>query len=193
MMKFSTWYSYLFSFLYGVKLSGGCKFWNRATFYMEKGSKIEIGEGCLFHSDTNSNLIGVNHRCIISTHSTRAEIVIGRNCGFSRISIGAKLGIELGNNVLVGANSIITDFDWHAMDPLNRDNSELIIGKKIWIEDNVWIGANSSILKGVHIGKNTIIGAGSIVVSNQPANSICGGNPCKVIRGSDFVDGRSAL
>jgi len=181
-MSISTCYTYIFCYLYGVKLSKGCKFWNRTTFYLEKGSKIEIGVGCLFRSDTDSNLIGVNHRCIVSTHSNHAKIVIGNNSGFSGTSIGIKEAIEIGNNVLVGANSIITDFDWHSTDPENRDNPDKVFGKKIIIEDNVWIGANSIILKGVHIGPNTIIGAGSVVVSNQPGHSICAGNPCKVLK-----------
>ena len=179
---FSTVYMYLYAYLYGVKLGKGCKFWNRTRFYLEKGSIIQIGNKCLFRSDVDSNLIGVNHKCIISAHSGDAKIIIGNNCAFSGTSIGIKSGIEIGNNVLVGANTIITDFDWHAKDPNDRDNPNLIMGKDIVIEENVWISANCIILKGVKIGRNTIIGAGSVVVSGQPPNSICAGNPCRVLK-----------
>ncbi|HEM3678014.1 TPA: hypothetical protein U1C83_001176 [Streptococcus suis] len=51
----------------------------------------------------------------------------------------------------------------------------------VTIEDNVFIGMNTTILKGVHIGKNVIIGAGSLVNRDIPDNSVAAGNPCKVI------------
>lgn len=184
-LKFSSWvstnYMGVFCGLYGVKLGAKCKFWNKSTFYKEVGAQINIGSNCIFRSDVDSNLIGVNHRCIISALSPTAIVKIGNKCAFSGTSIGAKEYIEIGNNVLVGTNSIITDFDWHSKNPLDRDNPALIKSAKVVIADNVWIGANCTILKGVQIGENTIVGAGSLVVSNLPANSICGGNPCKVI------------
>jgi len=62
------------------------------------------------------------------------------------------------------------------MDFLNK------IKKPVIIEDNVFIGAHSLILKGVIIGENSIIGAGSVVTKSIPANQIWGGNPSKFIR-----------
>jgi len=50
------------------------------------------------------------------------------------------------------------------------------------IEDDVWIGANCQILKGVTIGARTVIGAGSVVTKSIPTDCIAAGNPCKVIR-----------
>jgi acetyltransferase-like isoleucine patch superfamily enzyme len=55
-------------------------------------------------------------------------------------------------------------------------------GRAIIIEDNVFIGYATSILKGVTIGQNSVIGANSVVTSNIPANCIAAGNPCKVIK-----------
>ena len=52
----------------------------------------------------------------------------------------------------------------------------------VTIEDNCWIGAGATICPGVHIGENSVIGAGSVVVYDIPANSVAAGNPCKVIR-----------
>lgn len=51
--------------------------------------------------------------------------------------------------------------------------------------NNVWIGANVMILKGVHIGRNSLVGAGSVVTKDIPANVVAAGNPCKVIRELD--------
>jgi acetyltransferase-like isoleucine patch superfamily enzyme len=109
-------------------------------------------------------------------------IKIGNGCGFSGTSIGVKESLVIGDNVLVGANSFITDFDWHSLNPLDRDNAADVKARKVVIEDNVWIGLNCVILKGVRIGRNSIIGAGSVITRSVPADSICGGNPCQVLR-----------
>lgn len=178
----STWLTYAYCKIYGVQLAPGTGFWRRPVFYKELNSIIVIGENCVFRSDLDSNLLGGNKRCIISTHDSGSEIRIGRNCAFTGVTIGALKKITLGNNVLVGVNSLITDFDWHAMDPEDRDNKRKMIAKPVSIGDNVWIGANCTILKGVNIGDNTIIGSGSVVTKDLPANAICAGNPCKVIR-----------
>jgi acetyltransferase-like isoleucine patch superfamily enzyme len=178
----STKYMYLFCALYGIKIGKKCLFWKRAVFYTEVGSIISFGNNCVVRSDLDSNLIGGNRRCIFSTHDPAARITIGNNCSFTGVTIGAKSSIVLGNNVLVGANSTITDFDWHSMDPTDRDNRDKIASKSVFIEDNVWIGANVIVLKGVRIGENTVIGSGSIVTRDMPSNAVCAGNPCRVIR-----------
>lgn len=178
----STKYMYFFSSVYGVKLGEKCHFWKRAIFFKEVGSVITIGNNCVVRSDLDSNLIGGNRRCIFSTHAPAARITIGNNCSFTGVTLGAKSSIVLGNNVLVGANSTITDFDWHSMDPFERDNRDKIVSKSVFIEDNVWIGSNVVVLKGVRIGENTVIGSGSIVTRNMPANAVCAGNPCRIIR-----------
>src|ERR1035437_2266145 len=159
----------------GVRLGKGCQFYGILNFHRYPFSSIEIGKNCTFRSDHTSNLIGVNHKCIPSTRQKGSVIIIGNDCGFSGVSIGAILEIRIGNNVLCGANAIITDNDWH----LDRSNS---LPKPVIIEDNVWIGVNTTILKGVTIGENSIIGANSLVLSNIPANVIAGGVPCKVLK-----------
>jgi acetyltransferase-like isoleucine patch superfamily enzyme len=117
----------------------------------------------------------VNHKCILSTLEEGAIIKIGNNSGFSGATIGAAKKIVIGNNVLCGANSIITDTDWHS----ERSNN---LPSPVIIEDNVWIGVNTVILKGVTIGKNSVIGASSLVVKDIPPNVIAGGNPCKILK-----------
>ena len=161
--------------LKGIKWGNDCDFFGVPHFYRERFSSIVIGNNCRFRSDQTSNLIGVNHKCILSTHFPEARIVIGDNCGFSGSTIGAASEIIIGNNVLVGANVIITDFDWHS----DRSNTS---PQPVVIKDNVWIGVNSTILKGVNIGENSVIGANSLVVKDIPANVIAGGNPCKVLK-----------
>jgi acetyltransferase-like isoleucine patch superfamily enzyme len=171
----STFFANIILFLRGVRLGKGGEFYGVPHFRRFPSSTIQIGKSCCFRSDHTSNLIGVNHKCILSTHYKNSIIKIGDNCGFSGVSIGAAQEIRIGNNVLCGANSVITDFDWHL-------NISKTVPKPVIIHDNVWIGLNTVILKGVEIGENSIIGANSLVLSNIPANVIAGGVPCKVLK-----------
>jgi acetyltransferase-like isoleucine patch superfamily enzyme len=108
--------------------------------------------------------------------SAEAEVQIGKGCGFSGTVIAAFKAINLGDHVICGANTLITDSNWHPEDYRSGDPAS------VSIENNVWLGVNSIILKGVTIGENSVIGAGSIVTSDVPANVIAAGNPCKVIK-----------
>lgn len=102
--------------------------------------------------------------------------------------------IKIGKNVLISHNCSIVDSDCHPIDPIERKldyerilfNKEGIgrnvINKPIVIEDNVWIGANAIILKGITIGERAVVSAGAVVTKSVPANVIVAGNPAKVIR-----------
>lgn len=91
---------------------------------------------------------------------------------------GAK--VTFGDNVFIALNCVFTTAG-HAIDSDQR-NQGLEIALPITVGDNVWIGTNVSVLPGVTIGSNTIIGAGSVVNKNIPEGVIAAGNPCKVIR-----------
>lgn len=164
-----------------IQCGNGLKFWGRSCFVRFPGSSIKIGNRSAFRSDKDSNLIGISRKCIISTHSPVAQISIGDQCGFSGTAIGCKEKINIGNNVICGANTLITDFDWHGIDPDKRRNYTGD-SKPVNIGNNVFLGYGSIVLKGVTIGENSVIGANSVVTKDIPANVIAGGNPCKVIK-----------
>lgn len=151
-------------------------FHGKTIFRTLPGGHIKIGSNCIFNSSYRSNLIGVHSPCILATITKEASIEIGNSCGFSGTQIGCAKYIKIGNNVRCGANTLITDSDWHFDDSRTGPNCDVII------EDNVWLGYGVTVLKGVIIGKNSLIGAGSIVTKNIPANVIAAGNPCKVIK-----------
>ena len=163
---------------WGVKVGNRTQFIGKCHFKRYPGTTIKIGARCDFRSKPASNLIGINRPCILSTHHSayRASIEIGDNCGFSGTVIGAFRRIVIGNNVRCGANTLITDSDWHLEDKRSGEPQEVIIG------NNVWLGVNAVVLKGVTIGENTVIGANSVVTKSIPANVIAAGNPCKVIK-----------
>lgn len=88
--------------------------------------------------------------------------------------------IEFGDDVFVGPHcSFITG--GHPIDKTVR-NTRLESGKPIKIGSDCWFGANVTVLPGVTIGNGVVIGAGSIVTKDLPDNTICVGNPCKVLR-----------
>lgn len=151
-------------------------FFGLTTFTLKKGSIIHIGNNCTFRSIADSNLIGVNKRCVISSIGIGSSLVIKNNVGMSGVTIGCFTKIIIDDDVKIGANTVITDSDWHPEDPRSG------LSKPIHIEKNVWIGLNSVILKGVRIGENSVIGAGSIVTKSIPKNSVAAGNPCRVIK-----------
>lgn len=101
--------------------------------------------------------------------------IINYNCVILDNSI-----VTIGKNVFIGPNTTLSC----ASHPILADerNMALAIGKPITLGDNVWLGANCTILGGVTIGDNSIIGAGSVVTKNIPPRVIAVGNPCKVLR-----------
>ena len=109
------------------------------------------------HIEVGKNFFA-NYNCTIIDV---AKVVIGDNC-------------QMGPNV-----SIYTA--GHPVHPVAR-NSAYEYGIEVTIGDNVWIGGNTVILPGVHIGSNTVIGAGSVVTHDIPDWVVAAGNPCKVIR-----------
>jgi len=88
--------------------------------------------------------------------------------------------VYIGNNVMIAPNVTITTTG-HPVDPeLRRPGNQFSI--PVRIGNDVWIGSNAVILPGVTIGDNSVIGAGSVVTHDIPANVVAVGNPCRVLR-----------
>jgi len=88
--------------------------------------------------------------------------------------------VRIGHNVWLGPNVGLYAVA-HPMEAAGRER-RLGIAKPITIGDNVWIGGNSVVLMGVKIGRNAVIGAGSVVTRDIPDNAVAAGNPARVIR-----------
>jgi len=106
--------------------------------------------------------------------------------------------VEIGSHCLISWNVGIADSDFHplsaalrkldavALAPYAPDRPprprEAIRAKPVVIKDNVWIGMNAIVLKGVTIGENSIVAAGSVVTKDVPPNSIVAGNPAVIVK-----------
>ena len=108
-------------------------------------------------------------------------ITIGKNFYANyNLTILDTASVTIGDYVFIGPNVNI----YAATHPLDveRRNQNLEKGVPVKIGNNVWIGGNVTILPGVEIGDNTVIGAGSVVTKDIPSNVLAAGNPCKVIK-----------
>lgn len=122
-----------------------------------------------------------------------AEIVIGNrtHIGYQNI-LAAANSIRIGDDVMFASNVCIFDNPSHPIEPARRhlpfrldETAPVVIG------NNVWIGMNCFVMRGVTIGDNSVVAAGSVVTRSIPANSVAAGNPARVIKSLDDAPGTS--
>jgi acetyltransferase-like isoleucine patch superfamily enzyme len=160
-------------------------------------------EAKLYSTSSIVNLSGKKENIVVGSNSHiygaltvlsfGGKITIGKNSSLGDLSrIVAAKGIEIGNRVMIAHNVNILDNNSHPTDARLRHEDFIanynhhpkefdLKADKIIIEDDVWIGFNSIILKGVRIGRGAIIGAGSVVTNNVEPWTINVGNPLRCI------------
>lgn len=127
-----------------------------------------VGENCYIEPPFHGNWGGKN-------------LFFGNNVYANfNLTVVDDVEIIVGNNVLFAPNCILTTAS-HPLDSELR-NKNFQYAKKIIIENNVWLGSNVTVLPGVTIGKNSVIGAGAVVTKNIPENVLAMGVPCRVVR-----------
>jgi acetyltransferase-like isoleucine patch superfamily enzyme len=138
------------------------------------GKPLIHGEGKIF-AGKNLYLRSLAQR--IEIFADKAAVIdIGDNVTINQgVTIASKKMITIGNSTVIGDQTTIYDTDWHGIDGNEIKTSPVVIGK------HVWICAKSIILKGVEVGDNSIIGAGSVVTHEVKPNTIMAGNPAKCI------------
>ena len=143
------------------------------------GNNISIG-------DYATLITAPDKRIDLSTWETdkiNGELQLGKYILISPgTSIRSAKKIVIGDSTMIASDVTITDSDWHDI----YDRTDYVASpKEVIIQENVWIGEKSLILKGSKIGKNSIIGAGSVVSGEVPANVVFAGNPAKEIKKLD--------
>jgi acetyltransferase-like isoleucine patch superfamily enzyme len=121
-------------------------------------------------------------------------ISIGDYCYFTNAILLCELEVRIGNYVVVGWNTTIADTDFHPLAPARRIADAVACSplgagrprpevpkRAVVIDDDVWVGPNATILKGVHVGAGSFIEAGSLITRDVPPRSRVAGNPAVVI------------
>jgi acetyltransferase-like isoleucine patch superfamily enzyme len=150
-----------------------------------------------FHSKQENALVIGAHCTMDGAHfdlGANGRMTVGDYCYFTNAVLLCELEIRVGNYVVIGWNTTVTDTDFHplgpaeriadaiACSPLGKNRPRPEVPKKpVTIEDNVWIGPNVTVLKGVRIGAGAFIEAGSLITRDVPPRARVLGNPAQVI------------
>jgi acetyltransferase-like isoleucine patch superfamily enzyme len=137
------------------------------------GSRIEVGDGVL-----------IGRGCILSCSD--ATISLGSHVSIGPFShFASKSSIRIGSNVGIGSDVHVIAGGYDVTDPGRPVIMQERVSKGITIEDAVWVGVGVRILDGVTIGRNSIIGAGSVVTKDVAPFSVFLGNPGRVVQNRD--------
>ena len=169
--------------LWGCRMHGMVKCVGLPRIERTPKGSIEIGKGCCLRSARCSNPVGVFHPVQLATIGA-GRIVIGDGCGISGSVLVAENSITLGRRVMIGAGCAVIDSNCHPLDAEARARGERGKTSPIVLEDDVWLGMNVLVLKGVRIGAGTVVGAGSVVTGDLPAGVVAAGGPARVVGGA---------
>lgn len=151
---------------------------------VSNNGKIIIGDSFRMNNSFAANIIGRQQPCIFIVSG--GSLFIGDNVGLSSTAIICYNSITIGNNVRIGGNTVIYDSDFHPLQVNERiaypEIKSNVRTFPVTIGNNVFIGGHSTILKGVNIGDNSVIGACSVVTKSVPSNEIWAGNPASFIK-----------
>lgn len=157
----------------------------RCHFKARKANSIQIARNVTLLGGWRSNRVGLSNPVLLQTFG-EGRIEIGANSGGSGIVISSRSQVKIGKNVNIGGNARIYDHDFHALEFEKRhlpfkEQEPFVRSSPIRIGDDVFVGTNAIILKGVTIGSRTIVAAGSVVFQgNYPPDSILHGNPATI-------------
>lgn len=173
-----------------VFLGVSCKILNKKNFVF--GNNVTIEKHTILDGYAKNQIIigngvkiGAFSRLTTTSHLSKYGIGLkmGSNCAIGDFAhFGASGGIEIGNDVIMGAY-----ISFHSENHNFRDTSKLIreqgvTSKGIKLGNNIWVGAKVTFLDGCSIGDNSVVAAGAVVSGSFPENSIIGGIPAKVIK-----------
>lgn len=172
----------------GAIVGKNVRVYGQVRMKIAAGSRITLCDGVVLNSADSHNSLEARGPVILKTLRPSAELSIGADSGLTSATISASTTIAIGERVLLGAGTLITDSDHHLVDPPSGQSRRRLgmptprAQDRVSIGDDVFIGARSIVLKGVTIGNGTVIGAGSVVTGDIPSMVVAAGNPCRVIR-----------
>lgn len=174
----------------GCPVGKGFKIDGKLWVWAQKKGCIRLGDNVRINSRFGSNLVGLTNPAVFQCLEN-GIITIGNNSGLSSPVISTMSRITIGDNVKIGGNVRIFDHNYHSLDFEKRRGKESgddVKSAPVSIGDDVFVGTNSIILKGVTVGDRAIVGAGSVVSKDIPADEIWAGNPAVCVRRIESQD-----
>ena len=163
-----------------IKISG-----NNNVLYIEEGALIR---NCNILIRGNNNKLSIGKDCVIENSqiildNENGEIAIGKNTSVGKLLLVSlePYKITIGENCMISYDTEIRKTDSHMIYSIET-KKRINYGKEVKIGNNVWIGARAMVLKGVEIGNDSIIAAGSIVNKSINSNTIAAGIPAKEVK-----------
>ena len=176
--------SRLYLWAVGVSFGDGLVIYSLPFCRRHPDSTIRIGNHVTIYNRLVENPAGISHRSVLLTLNPGSRIDIGNNVGLSGVVLYCSREIIVEDFVNLGVGVSVFDTDHHPTDFLARrlHDTRRIATAPVRICRDAFVGAHSIILKGVTIGERSIVGAGSVVTKDVPADSIVGGSPARLIR-----------
>jgi len=168
--------------LWGLPWDPTWRFYGLPRIQTRTRGSIRIGSHFSANSHWRYNTIGIFQPVTLKTVTYEATITIGQNVGVAGCTISAAERIVIEDNVLIGSGCLVADSDFHPIAYEDREDTEKTLNAPVHICEGAFIGARSIVLKGVTIGRGSVIGAGSVVTRDIPPGVIAAGNPARVIR-----------
>jgi len=166
---------------YGVVCAERPIILGRIKVLADKPGHIRIGKDVVIRSSPDANPVGGIRTSLLAIRNGTIEI--GDGARISNTGIFSRERIEIGEDVFIGAGCNIFDNNFHSIYHKDRKSKNgRVRCAPVIIGDRVFIGAHCIILKGVTIGADSVIAAGSVVVKDVGEKEIWGGNPAMFIR-----------
>ena len=166
----------------GVQMSSPVRLFGHPICSRYPGSSIFLGRHVTLDSSVRANPLGGSSPCVLRTMTPTARLRLGDRVGLSSCTIVAGNSIEIGEDTILGAGSMVLDNDFHIpghgfswLTEYSKYSKPVKIGR------GCFIGSRSIVLKGVTLGDRVVIGAGSVVTKDVPAYSIAAGNPARIV------------
>lgn len=186
--KWSTWAAKLKFRLMGCPVGKRLRVDGKIWIYAHRKGVVRIGHHVSINSRFGSNLVGLTNPTVFQCLDD-GVITIGDHCGLSSVVLSTRQSITIGDRVMIGGNVRIFDHNFHSLDFTKRRTPSLdqpdCKRAPVVIGNDVFIGTNAMILKGVTIGDRAIIGAGSVVSCDVPSDEIWAGNPARCVKGAE--------
>lgn len=165
------------------RISVGRSLITYGVIFIRGTGKISIGHNVIINSCMETNPIGGDTKTILFVKEN-GKISIGNQCGISNTAICCLTKITIEDKVMIGAGCKLYDHDFHSLILEKRLQypDKDVKSAPILIKEGAFIGAHTIILKGVTIGKRSVVGAGSVVSKSIADGEIWAGNPAKFIR-----------